>query len=314
MTSVRTYLRQWSALAEWIRRGVGGCEAIMRSPMPDGLSRTRLLATYLRLKLGPAAQLAARRSRSGPERLLGWRVHYSSYWWLVFLFEEVFAQRVYDVGSLPPRARIVDCGANIGISVLFFKTLHPDARVVAFEPDAAAYALLRRNVEDNGLRDVELHNAAVGARDGTLTLYSSADIPASPQAGGVARPGMTEARDVPMIALSGALADVALLKLDIEGAEHDVVAELAASGALQRVDRLVIEYHHHLSPGDDALGRLLGTLERADFGYQLLTVDQPPKPFCRDEFQDVIIRAYRRWESDRVVSAKRSAAPPVDRA
>jgi FkbM family methyltransferase len=41
---------------------------------------------------------------------------------------------------------------------------------------------------------------------------------------------------------------VDLLKMDIEGAEHEVLRYLAASRKIDNVDQMVMEYHHHVSP------------------------------------------------------------------
>jgi tRNA1(Val) A37 N6-methylase TrmN6 len=44
---------------------------------------------------------------------------------------------------------VFDCGANIGFATIFFKWLFPKARIYAFEPDPATYALLEKNVKTN---------------------------------------------------------------------------------------------------------------------------------------------------------------------
>src|SRR6478672_5618518 len=47
---------------------------------------------------------------------------------------EIFIEEVYKQ-SLPPNPYIIDCGANIGLSVIYLKQMFPDARIIAFEPD-----------------------------------------------------------------------------------------------------------------------------------------------------------------------------------
>ena len=47
------------------------------------------------------------------------------------------------------------------MSVVFFKSLHADAEVLAFEPDLATFAQLEENIHANRLQDVRLVNAAV---------------------------------------------------------------------------------------------------------------------------------------------------------
>ena len=42
--------------------------------------------------------------------------------------------------------KFIDCGANIGISILFFKKQYPDCTIMAFEPNPHAFPLLEKNV------------------------------------------------------------------------------------------------------------------------------------------------------------------------
>jgi hypothetical protein len=80
--------------------------------------------------------------------------------------------------------------------------------------------------------------------------------------------------------------------MDIEGAEQQVLEDLASSGTLRRIRSMVIEYHHHIAPNDDALAQFLRLLEVHGFGYQLRA---PLRDLtARDEFQDMLILAYRR--------------------
>ncbi len=65
--------------------------------------------------------------------------------------------------------------------------------------------------------------------------------------------------------------DVDLLKLDVEGCEHKVLHELASSGKLRQMQRIYVEYHHHIVGTDDSLSVTLRLLENQGFGYQLRT-------------------------------------------
>ena len=51
------------------------------------------------------------------------------------LYEDIFINRVYEFEASRPDPRIIDCGSNIGMSVLYFKHVYPEARIVGFEPD-----------------------------------------------------------------------------------------------------------------------------------------------------------------------------------
>jgi FkbM family methyltransferase len=224
------------------------------------------------------------------DRVAGWRVRGAEPGALSGHFGSKFIGLEYWFHTAAPRPFIIDCGANIGLAVLFFKTLYPDAEIVAFEPDAAAFASLGANVRDNAPADVTLHCAAVGATTGTTQLYANPTMRGSGAAS--IRPGMPAAEVVPVVQLSTYIdRPVDFLKIDVEGAEMDVLRELAAAGALARVREMVIEYHHHAFGDPDAMSALLSLLEGAAFGYFIALPS--PRPFRRGAFQDVLVHAYQ---------------------
>src|SRR5207247_4266558 len=152
---------------------------------------------------------------------------------LAFLHNEIFVKLAYYFRARRPDPLIVDGGSNIGMSVLFFKALYPDARVVAFEPAAPAHHLLVANVEANRLADVEVHRAALGRENGVVAFYEDPEDPATFR--------MSTRREripggettVEQRRLSEFLGgEVDLVKLDVEGAEADVLDDLVESGAL----------------------------------------------------------------------------------
>ena len=63
-------------------------------------------------------------------------------------------------------------GANIGLSVLYFKRLFPACRIYAYEPDPYIFEILQRNVTEFHLTDVTLVNEAVAEFSGELGFKS----------------------------------------------------------------------------------------------------------------------------------------------
>jgi FkbM family methyltransferase len=256
-----------------------------------GPTRRELQRTYLKLRakfklrrLLPAASLRV-------ESICGFRFECFDYWTLVFQFEEIFLRRDYEFTSATERPLIFDCGSNIGMSVIFFKQLYPEARIVAFEPCKESFSMLSRNVEANRLRGVELHNVALARREAPVEFFASDTHPGSMKNGMRADRPEGTARIVMGVPLSQFVTEaVDFLKLDIEGAEAGVLEELAESGRIRQIREMVIEYHHHLEPREDSLSRLLRLLEDCGFGYQIRSV--PWQAFTRENFQDVLIHAY----------------------
>ncbi len=70
---------------------------------------------------------------------------------------------------------IIDCGANIGITALYFAARYPNARIYSVEPDPSNFAILKQNVASE-LRITPINAAVVGRNTGPVFL--SQDRPA----------------------------------------------------------------------------------------------------------------------------------------
>jgi FkbM family methyltransferase len=260
---------------------------LRRAQLPRSM-KFRILWAYFRLLF-----LGCPRRAFGTTGIAGFKVSYPSLPSLRYLFREIFLRQEYQFTTATPKPFIIDCGANIGLAALYFKALYPAAELLAFEPDPDAFVCLSSNVAQNGLGGIALRNAALAGEDGEIVLYASSSGP-----GGLnvsvhkARSG-GEPRRVTACKLSTFITrPVDLLKMDIEGAESEVLAELRSSGKLPLVSRIVLEYHHHISAASDALSGLLEILESSGFGYQLSgSLARPLRP---GGFQDILIYAYRK--------------------
>jgi FkbM family methyltransferase len=220
------------------------------------------------------------------------RLHFGDVPSFVWLFEEIIVRQPYAV-DLPAAPQIIDCGANIGLSVVYFKQRFPDAIMLAFEPAPDNFDLLQRNVASNHLTDIACYEAALAIEPGTVTLHSEPGVQGSLHATvghATARPWLSGTRDVEAVRLSGYIdGRVDLLKLDVEGSEGAVLLDLESAGKLQMVDRILIEYHHHLGSNALTLAGVLSLLEANGFDYMIATdLDSAVAAFG---FEDVLIYA-----------------------
>ena len=85
--------------------------------------------------------------------------------------EEIFGDLAYKFFSESESPFIIDAGSNIGIATLFFKEIYPNAKVLCFEPDAAAFELLKANMSNNKITNVDLINAATAKADGEIEIF-----------------------------------------------------------------------------------------------------------------------------------------------
>jgi FkbM family methyltransferase len=229
-----------------------------------------------------------------PAKLPNFRVSYFRAPQLKMLISEIFLNGAYLFHTDKKQPLILDCGSNIGISILFFKMLYPGARIIGFEPDPDTFEILRTNVRQNSLHDVELQQCALYDREGAIDLHRGLFK-------GALRMSLLEERlpgrkiSVSSRRLSSFITeDIDLLKLDIEGAEQFVLQELADSAKLSRIDQIHIEYHHHIIGKTDTLSSTLKLLEDGGFGYQISAHPRHGSWPKREEFQDISIYCYRK--------------------
>lgn len=206
-------------------------------------------------------------------RLFGRPLAYSDKNGLLHSIREVFYDEVYKFETAKRSPHIIDAGANIGLSVLYFKRLYPGCSIVAYEPDAAIFALLQQNV--GALDGVELHRAAAWVEDGELAFYSEGSLAGSSEVDvlGAGRKSVVRSES-----LRRKIEErpVDFLKIDIEGAENSVLFDIEP--ALGKVERLFFEYHS-LPGTDQRLGDLLNVVSRAGFRYTINGAHGSPYPF-----------------------------------
>lgn len=144
----------------------------------------------------------------------------------------------------------IDCGANVGdVTRLLART---GARVIAIEPNPVAFARLQRRA--SRWRRVECVEAAASTKDGfaPLFLHELADrdpLGAStgssllPEKRNVDPNSAIRVRTIDLDAFIAAHAPVAVLKMDVEGAEVDILERLLETGRLHDVGLALVEMH-----------------------------------------------------------------------
>ena len=172
------------------------------------------------------------------------------------IFWQIFVRELYAVR--PDDRLIIDAGANIGAFTLYCLLRAPQAFVVAIEPADDSCARLRDLIHRHGFADrCAVHQAALSDTPGTTTL----NMNAGSQFRVTGRGGVVEA--VTLDAIVAPYPSVDLLKIDIEGAEYQVLP--AANAAFPgRIRRIEMEYH----PSGD-LQQLFRCL--ADRGFSIET-------------------------------------------
>jgi FkbM family methyltransferase len=194
--------------------------------------------------------------------LLGKEIQLDSPFWYLTGIREIFFDRQYQFAAKTQSPVIIDCGANIGLSVVFFKKNYPGSRVIAFEPDPAIFAKLSANCSSLGLQGVQLENKAVWKENTMISFAADSSV-----SGRISNNGSGHTQKVPAVRLRDFLNEkVDFLKIDIEGSETEVLDD--CRDRLQHVENLFVEYH---SAGKDPqqLDKLLGILKDTGFRYYI---------------------------------------------
>jgi FkbM family methyltransferase len=181
---------------------------------------------------------------------------------------EIFVSRAYECPQLfdPAAVRlVVDVGANVGYTCVYWLRQFPSARVIAFEPHPGHLAQIRRHLAMNGYAGrVTLHGAAAGMRDGELFLTDDGCRSTLVAGAGRARIPVPV---VDWISLVGT-DDIDLLKIDIEGGEYALLADPRFATLPVRI--LVLEWHRTPDYPD---GHRWCVARLAEAGFRILSVE-----------------------------------------
>lgn len=230
---------------------------------------------WLDARLAFAPRFAERRAR-----VHGWDLAIPDAASFRWSYLDLFVNRIYEFKWPAGQPRILDLGANIGLSVLYFKQLYPQAQITALEADPAIFRYAVQNVHGNGFRDVELVNKAAWNENTVLRFHSEGADGGRVAADGDGQVTEVEALDVGELLAAG---NFDFLKIDIEGAEQVVLP--AAAPYLAGIKYVFLEYHSRPEQPQN-LGALLGLLEAQGFRVNVQSLREAPRPFTGPAVQD----------------------------
>ncbi|MGZ5254531.1 MAG: FkbM family methyltransferase [Flavitalea sp.] len=176
----------------------------------------------------------------------------------IYAVKEIFIDEYYKI-RLKKDPYIIDCGANIGLSVIYLKRAYPNARIIAFEPDEKNFELLNYNVNAFGFKNIQLKKQAVWIEETMLSFTNDGTMSSKIDSSG--------SHEVQAIRLKNLLdQSVDFLKIDIEGAEYPVLKDIKDS--LHYVSNLFIEYHGNFNQNNE-LNEILMIVNEAGFSYYI---------------------------------------------
>lgn len=172
----------------------------------------------------------------------------------VLLFSEIFLDVQY-VCDLPVRPQvIVDAGANIGLASLFYAHRYPEAKIIAIEPEASNFEMLRENT--TSYPNIIALRAALWNKNCDLNIvdpgdgfwdYFSFRTSVPEPTGTNSKHRLIRGLTLDRLMKDNGVDYIDLLKVDIEGAEKEVFESPA--NWINRVGAVAVELHDRFRDG-----------------------------------------------------------------
>jgi FkbM family methyltransferase len=189
--------------------------------------------------------------------------------------KEIFLKNIYAFEANGKSPYIIDCGANIGLSVIYFKRIYPESQITVLEADPNIYEVLKHNVESYKFDNVQCINSAVWINSDNLNFSNEGSWGGylSPESELGEKNITVKALDLRKLLNR----KVDFLKIDIEGAETEVLIH-AQDLIVKYVDHLFFEWHS-LTKEKQKLGKILKYFEENGFRYHLKESVDRETPF-----------------------------------
>lgn len=164
--------------------------------------------------------------------------------------KEIFLNLEYQIKNINP-STIIDIGANIGDSTVYFKNTYPKAKIYAFEPSNSIFSQLKFNISLNGNKNITLYKLGVGSKNGKVSFYDNRQSGLSSIYfnSKKIKKNIIQITTLKNIFKLNAISKCDLLKIDCEGAEYDIILNLDKK-ILDKVANMVIEFHEGLNRYD----------------------------------------------------------------
>lgn len=194
--------------------------------------------------------------------------------------DELFHDEIYKFISYKKDPYIIDCGANIGLSIAYFKRLYPEAEILAFEPDDLIFKILENNIpfiENN--TNINIEKKAVWTEDTTLEFFSEGALAGSLVTDFGKKNNIIKIQAIDFKKYLNR--EIDFLKIDIEGSENELIFDIR--NHLKNVKNMFLEYHGILNQPQN-LGEILNLLKEVGFQYYIRVAGETIQfPYCGEK-------------------------------
>ncbi len=163
------------------------------------------------------------------------------------LLYHIFVEEEYNIKPKKEPLFIIDAGANVGFTAVYFANKFPKARIIAIEPEESNFKLLQKNTEAypnvrcikaglwNSDTKLRITNLEKNSKWGFQVEETTEDGPAT-----------CDAVSINLLMKEEGKEEIDIAKIDIEGAEKELFAKNYQW--LSKTNLMVIEFHDHMKP------------------------------------------------------------------
>ncbi|WP_075087181.1 FkbM family methyltransferase [Verrucomicrobium spinosum] len=159
--------------------------------------------------------------------------------------DEVFISREYAAPTAAAPEYIIDAGANIGLTAIFYAITFPEATIIAIEPADENWDLLQRNA--SAYPKIKPALAALWPTKTRVNIANPSDASVSFFCSETTGAGTVQTVTVPELMEQHEMPHIDILKVDVEGAEKAIFS--AAAPWIRKVRQFAIEFHDRKVPG-----------------------------------------------------------------
>ncbi len=159
----------------------------------------------------------------------------------VSVFEQIFIDEEFSFINKYSIKKIVDLGANIGVSACYFSMIFPDAEIHCVEPDRGNFEMLKINT--SAIKNLRLKCGAILGETGSATLSNK--VSKNNEWGyqfKIDKKGKVACYSFPDFLKNNQIDNADLLKIDVEGAEFEIIKNISDED-LKRFKIITIEIH-----------------------------------------------------------------------
>lgn len=173
----------------------------------------------------------------------------------VYTYEQIFMDEEYKFNTQQHPKTIIDAGANIGLTSIYFANKYPNAKIIAIEPEKTNFEVLKDNVAL--YPNITPIQAAVWHKNEKINLvdpglgewgFMTEEADSAEKIKADARHEV-DAMTIDRIMEVFNLEHVDILKIDVEGAEKEVFADTSAW--INKVDSIIAELHERMKTGSN---------------------------------------------------------------